>query len=203
MPGGSNFNRKSVCLSFAFVLLVALTLTVGWFWFGWGYVAKNRLLMNSLPVPPNAKRVDISSNPISSDDSPLTPPDGWGTRARFRISARSPHPPLPDPKPYALSPVAPFRFSSLSRQPVADFYISRLSPDWQYCVNVITAFDSLSSTKLLDTDPPIKRWQEISGVRFGRSDAYVSINTDNIGPDGSGSFDIYVNHKDGRSACPG
>ena len=201
MPGWSNFNRKGVYLPF--VLLVALTLIVGWFWFGWGYVAKNRLLMNSLPVPPNAKRIDIGSHPISDDESLLTPPDGWGTRASFRVSEPSPQPPPPDPKPYALAPLVPFLFSSLSRQPIADFYISRLSPDWKHCVNVITTFDSLSNSKILDTDAPVRKWKEISGVYFGRGDAYVSIDTANIGPDGSGSFDIYVDHKGGHDPCPG
>ena len=202
MPGWPNPSR-GVKVSLALASLVALTLTVGWFWFGWGYVAKNRQLMDSLPVPPDANRIGIGSHSYADDESPLAPPDGWGTRATFRVSPSSPHPLLTDPEPYALSPIAPFRFSSLSRQPIADFYISRLSPDWQYCVKVVTTFDSISSSKILDYDPPMTEWKEIAGVRFVRGDAIVSVDTSNIGPDGSGSFDIYVDHKDVRNPCRG
>ena len=203
MPVWSIFNRKSVYVSLTLALLAALVLIVGWVWFGWGYVAKNRLLMDSLPVPPDAQRIDIGSNPYGGDESRVTPPDGWGTRARFRVGASSQEPLLTDPKPYAFSPLAQFRFSSLSRQPIADFYVSRLTPDWKYCVNIVTSFDSSSDRAILDIDPPTRKWRELAGVRFVRGDAIVSIDTSNIEPDGSGSFDIHVNHEAGRDPCPG
>ena len=64
-------------------LLATLVLVVGWFWFGWGHIRANKALLDSLPVYSEAQRIQVSSNPRSDDETFLTPPEGWGTRAVF------------------------------------------------------------------------------------------------------------------------
>lgn len=150
----------------AFAICIALVFTVGWFWFGWSYVAENRRLMSSLPVPPGAERTRMGSHSYAGDEMPLTPPDGWGTLATFRVSGHT-------------------------RQTIADFYISRMSPDWEYCLRINSFFEPATG----------RSWEEMGGVHFVRSIAIVGVDTANVSAKGSGSFDIYVDHDSDRNPC--
>ena len=99
------------CLLILLAPPAVLTLIVGWVWFGWGYIASNRLLLNSLPVPPEAERIWVGSSPYIRDEQLLSPPSGWGTRAAYRIS--------PD----------------TTRKEIVDFYMSNLSQSWEACMH--------------------------------------------------------------------
>ena len=109
------------CAAVLFMLLAAmglLTVTFGWLWLGWGYIAENEDLLDSLTVPPGVQRIWIGSHSYTKDDGGLMPPDGWGTRATYQ---------------------AP---SETSREDIVDFFLSELSPEWQSCVieiNVVEA----------------------------------------------------------------
>ena len=139
---------------FALAFLVSVVSTVGWVWCGWGYVAENRLLLNSLPVPPGAERTHVSSYGYSSDDSMITPSERWGTRAEFE-------------------------FRDYTREDLHEFYISRLSTEWEYC-----------------------RKTSFEGVWFVRGDAKVGLDTSNAqSGEGTGSFDIHVEHDYARNPC--
>ena len=104
--------RLKYGLRIAFPLLAigALVLVVGWFWFGWGYIASNQDILNSLPEPPGVERIWEGSNPYRSGEMAVIPPDGWGTRATFRA------PP------------------EITREHVVRFYIKELTPAWEACV---------------------------------------------------------------------
>ena len=97
-------------------ILVALIPTVGLVWFGWGYIAENKGVLDSLPEPPGIQSIYIGSNPYTQDESPITPPDGWGTRVTFQ---------------------AP----NMSRDNIVDFYVSHLTPAWRHCVDTISTFN--------------------------------------------------------------
>ena len=99
------------CLIVLLALPAALTLVVGWVWFGWGYIASNRLLLNSLPVPPEAERIWVGSHSYNSHGQLFSTPEGWGTRAAYRIS--------PD----------------TTRKEIVDFYMSNLSQSWEVCIH--------------------------------------------------------------------
>ena len=92
------------------VIIGTLVIVVGWFWFGWGHKAANNDLLESLPVPPGAEQIRVDSNPYESDELPITPPEGWGTRAT-----------------YSAPPDA-------TREEIVDFYNLRLSPAWKSCI---------------------------------------------------------------------
>jgi len=83
----AGFKRKSLYAGLAVAILAALVVMVGWIWLGWGYIAQNRWLLKSVPVPTSAERIYVrSGGGYGSDDMVLTPPEGWGTLARFRVS---------------------------------------------------------------------------------------------------------------------
>ena len=148
------FNLGLLYRVMALVFLVSVVSTVGWVWCGWGYVAENRLLLNSLPVPPGAERTHVGSNGYSRDDSMITPPERWGTRAEFE-------------------------FRDYTREDLHEFYISRLSMEWEYCLRT-----------------------GVEGVRFVRGDTLVSLDTSNaLSGEGTGSFAIYVAHGYARNPC--
>ena len=108
----AGFEGKSLYAGLALVVVVALVVAVGWVWMGWGYIAQNRWLLKSVPIPPGAERVYVrSGGGYGPDDSVLTPPEGWGTRARFLVSG-------------------------YTRQEIVDFYISRMALDWEYCLRL-------------------------------------------------------------------
>ena len=79
-----------------------------------GYIASNRLILNSLPVPPEAERIWVGSSPYLRNEQLFSPPAGWGTRATYRVP--------PD----------------TIRNDIVDFYVSNLSPSWGACVRFAT-----------------------------------------------------------------
>ena len=106
--------------------MALLMLAVGWFWFGWGYVANNEEILDSLPVPPGTHNIWTGSHPYSGNELIFSPPDGWGTLATY---------------------VAP---PGTSREGIVDFYQSQLSPEWQSCVDQINVVElSGTSTKMM------------------------------------------------------
>ena len=72
------------CLLILLAPPAVLTLIVGWVWFGWGYIASNRLLLNSLPVPPEAERIWVGSSPYIRDEQLLSPPSTTTTFSQIR-----------------------------------------------------------------------------------------------------------------------
>ncbi len=112
---------KYAAMLFGLLLALSLlTVAVGWFWFGWGYIANNKEMLDSLPAPPGVQRTSVVSSSYSSAELVFIPPDGWGTRATHRA------PP------------------EVSEEDVVDFYISNLSSQWRYCKNYITTIDLLT-----------------------------------------------------------
>ena len=99
------------------VALLALTVLVGWVWFGWGYIANNEELLDSLPVPPRAERISINSTSYSSHELAVIPPDGWSTRGTYRA-----HP-------------------QTTKDDIVDFYVSQLSLEWEPCQNYVNSVD--------------------------------------------------------------
>ena len=99
------------CLLILLAPPAVLTLIVGWVWFGWGYIASNRLLLNSLPVPPEAERIWVGSHPHHSGEQLFSSPEGWSTRAAYRIS------------------------TDTTRKEIVDFYMSNLSLSWGACIH--------------------------------------------------------------------
>ena len=99
------------CAAISIVAAAVMTFIIGLLWFGWGYVADNKQLLNSLSVPPGAQRVSVSSSAYSPDDSVLTPPDGWVTLATYEDSAEA------------------------SKEEILSFYLSKFSPAWASCVH--------------------------------------------------------------------
>ena len=95
-------------------VLISVVGWMGWNWCGWGYVASNRALLNSLPVPPGVERIGVDSNSYRAGDIAVTPPGGWGTTATYQ---------------------AP---EGTTREDVVRFYIQELSPDWELCVDTVT-----------------------------------------------------------------
>ncbi len=82
------------CVAVLFMLLAAmglLTVTFGWLWLGWGYIAENEELLDSLTVPLGVQRIRIGSHSYTKDYGGLVPPDG-GERER----PTKPPPKLPE-----------------------------------------------------------------------------------------------------------
>ena len=138
----------------ALTVTVAVVFTVGWFWFGWQDISQNRLILRSLPVPPGAERTDVSSNGYSKDDSFITPPGSWGTLAEYD-------------------------FDDYDQEYLAEFYISRLSDDWQHCMR--------------DISP---------GVWLVKDNVLIGVDTSSApSVKGPGSFEIYVDQHYVRNPC--
>ena len=108
------------CDSVGVVALLLLTPVVGRVWLGWGYIADNEKILDSLPVPPGAQRISVRSHSYSSEELIFIPPDGWGTLATYQAPAEA------------------------SKDDIVDFYSSRLSPEWRYCVTYVNTFDLLT-----------------------------------------------------------
>ena len=148
------FNFKVPFRVLALAFFAALVSLVGWVWCGWGHVGENRLLLHSLPVPPHAERTGVGSHGYSTDDSMVTPPESWGTLAQFE-------------------------FRDYTPEYLADFYISRLSPEWEFCTRGL-----------------------VGGVWFLRGSSVVGLDTSNApSGKGAGSFEIYVDHDYARNPC--
>ena len=136
------------------VALIALVAVVGFVWFGWWDIAQNRRILASLPLPPGAERTQIDSSGYSGDDSFVTPPEDWSTRATFDIPG-------------------------YSREYLADFYISRLSAEWDYCMRYVAL-----------------------GWLFVKDDYTVSLGTMGASsPRRAGSFSIHISTNEGRNPC--
>ena len=136
------------------VALITLVAVAGFVWFGWWDIAQNRRILASLPLPPGAERTYIGSNGYSGDDSIISPPEYWSTRARFEIPG-------------------------YSREYLADFYISRLSAEWEYCMRYV-----------------------VLGWLFVKDDYTVSLSTRGASsPTGGGSFEIHIRPNGGRNPC--
>ena len=147
--------RTPIIMALAWIgILATLVATVGFVWFGWWDIAQNRRILNSLPLPPGAERTEIGSNPVARKDLILTPPRYWSTAATFAIPG-------------------------YSREYLLDFYISRLSPEWEYCIRVFTP-----------------------GVLFVRDDYTLSLSTEGASsPKRAGSFRIHAAPDGGRARC--
>ncbi len=106
-----SMSRYALRLCLPMVAIGSLVFLIGWFWFGWGHITANSNLLESLPIPPGAEQIWVGSNGYTSDESPITPPDGWSILAT-----------------YSAPPGA-------TREEIVDFYISRLSPTWKSCID--------------------------------------------------------------------
>ena len=93
----------------ALAVQISLVTTVGLVWFGWWDIARNRRMMDSLPLPPGTERIYIGSEPYSKHRNFLVPPERWNTLAKFE---------------------APGRTSEY----LVDFYVSQMSSKWDYCI---------------------------------------------------------------------
>ena len=153
------FMRKGTYAGLKVPILVALVglgilTAVGLVWFGWWDIAQNRRILASLPLPPEAERTYIGSQGYSGDDSIISPPEYWSTRARFEIPG-------------------------YSREYLVDFYISRLSAEWDYCMKRVG-----------------------HGMRFVKDGYKVSLSTSGASsPTRGGSFDIHISPDGGRNPC--
>ncbi len=149
--------RYALRICLPLVAIGSLVFLVGWFWFGWGYITANSDLLESLPIPHGAVQIRVDSHRYESDELPITPPDGWGTRAT-----------------YSAPPDA-------TKEEIVDFYISRLSPDWESCID---------SYSIASASGEVRR--EMGNARFSRGQAYVSVDTGNV--NAVQTFDVYVDH---------
>lgn len=152
--GKGKYARLTLPITVATVVLVILVSTAGSFWLGWPDIVQNRRILSSLPIPPDTEQTSIDSNGYSKDDTVITPPERWGTLAEFE-------------------------FQNHTREYLAEFYISRMSPEWEHCTRDI-----------------------ISGIYFVRGDAVVGLDTESApSTQGPGSFEIHVVHNDSRNPC--
>ena len=149
--------RRKVALTLLILLLiVAIVATIGWIWLGWVDIAKNRRILNSLPVPPGVERIYVGSNGNTRDEVMITPPERWSTRATFK-------------------------FHNYTQEYLQDFYISRLSPEWEYCTQ------------------DIPQGQRGSAVRFSRNGSLVALDTSRPpSSQGPNYYGIFVRHDNGR-----
>ena len=148
--------RRNVTLTLLILLLiVAIVATIGWIWLGWVDIAKNRRILNSLPVPPGVERIYVGSNGNTRDEVMITPPERWSTRATFK-------------------------FHNYTQEYLQDFYISRLSPEWEYCTQ------------------DIPQGQRGSAVRFSRNGSLVALDTSRPpSSQGPNYYGIFVRHDHG------
>ena len=88
----------------ALAVLLLVTLAVGGAWLvRWSYIDANKKLLNSLPAPPGAQRMSVTSNGYGGA-YPWS--DGWGTLATYRST------------------------SDASAEDIVNFYLSELSSEW-------------------------------------------------------------------------
>ena len=136
------------------VVMIALAAVVGFVWFGWWDIAQNRRILSTLPLPPGAERIEIDSHPVARNDLIYSPPRSWSTAATFAIPGHS-------------------------REYLLDFYVSRLSPEWDHCIRVFTP-----------------------GVFFTRDNYTVSLSTEGASsPTRDGSFRIHISPDGGNLPC--
>ncbi len=163
--------KKYAAILFGLLATVLLTIMIGRVWFGWGYISDNEELLDSLPVPPGAQRISVGSSSYKFDESIMTPPEGWDTEATYQAPPEA------------------------SREDIANFYISKLSPEWRYCVE---------DTPILNISTGEEKTRVMGSAHFFiKGSALVVIGTLNMlsdGPhtflsDGTHTFGIAVDHK--------
>ena len=160
---------KRAAILFGVVALLLLTPVVGRVWLGWGYIADNEKILDSLPVPPGAQRISVRSHSYSSEELIFIPPDGWGTLATYQAPAEA------------------------SKDDIVDFYSSRLSLEWRYCVTYVNTFDLLTR----------ETGVVMTGVSFTRGLSLVRIDILNMTTEGPHRFDISVDHERDFDTCAG
>ena len=99
---------------------------------GWGDTNANEAILHSPPLPPEAQRLRHEPHSIAKDESFLTPPDGWAILMTYQV------PP------------------GTTRDDILDFYTSRLSPEWHWCMHYI-------QTRNVETE---ERGVELGGADF-------------------------------------
>ena len=107
----------SISVAAAVAILAALITTAGVLWLEWWDPVQNRRVLASLPMPPDVKRIALSSNLSTSSDLYFVLPDYWGTNATFQAPG-------------------------LTSEYLHNFYISHLSEGWEVCEHTI--FDGVS-----------------------------------------------------------
>ena len=160
--------RTAIGLAAAVALLVAILL-VGWFWFGWGATAANRAILDALPLPPGVQKLGDHPHSIEDDEMFVTPPDGWAIRRTYRA------PP------------------GTTRDDILDFYISELSPQWQWCLRYYTWIDVAGEMG----------GEDVLGAHFTKGATQVSIDTLNLDGGRGPSYDIYVDNEETIHPCQG
>ena len=116
--------RKRVLLALiAAAVLAGLVVVVGVFWFGWYETARNRELLDSLPVFPGADATQDHPHPYESDENPLSPPDKWVILRTYRV---------PD---------------GTTKEDVAAFYMERMPTEWERCLRHSSTHDSVTGRK--------------------------------------------------------
>lgn len=138
----------------ALTVVTGIVFTIGWFWFGWQDISQNRLILRSLPVPPGTERTNVSSYGYDTDDSMLTPPSSWNTLAEYK-------------------------FSDYKREDLEDYYISRLSGEWQHCSREFS-----------------------EGVWFEKGNVLIGLDTEGAASaNGPGSFEIHISQSYPSKKC--
>ena len=113
--------RKRVLLALtAAAALAALVVVVGVFWFGWYETARNRDLLDSLPVFPGANTTQDYPHPSQSDENLLSPPDKWVIRRTYSV---------PD---------------GTRKEDVVAFYMEWIPPEWERCLRYGSTYDSVT-----------------------------------------------------------
>ena len=72
-----------------------------------------------------------------------------------------------------------------------DFYLTKLSPNWQSCVRYVNADNPLTG----------ERHTTIGNAYFMKGKALVAIDTYGMAYAGRGTFDIYVDHERHIEPC--
>ena len=94
-------------------IVTTLVAIVGFVWLGWWDIGPKPAGPEHPASPPGTERVEIDSHPVARDDLLYSPPRFWSTAATFEIPG-------------------------YSREYLLDFYVSRLSPEWEYCIREFT-----------------------------------------------------------------
>ena len=87
---------------------------------------------------------------------------------------------------------------------IVDFYLSRLSAEWRYCVNYVNTHDVLILETGVDL-PAQEPGVVMTGVSFTRGLSLVRIYilSMNMRTEGPHRFEIFVNHEGDFDPCTG
>ena len=147
---------------------IAATLLFGWFWVGLGDIVTNHAVLNSLPLPPGVQRVLYDPHPYNEGDGVLipTPSDRWALLTMYQAPPET------------------------TRDDILDFYISRLSPEWNWCLR---RFSTVHATGVQTV--------EIGGASFTKGSALVAIDAYGLEGGSQRTYDIYVEHQRRYDPC--